>query len=88
MNNNDAWIQQVKANGYGPALQLALDALEPVGPLGAQFVWAFQPLLGVFVGRDALQQLAYALERPEELERLREALADDDSEHHPPETAT
>lgn len=68
------WIQQVKARGLGDALSTALDILEPLGLLGAQALWFAQPVLGLFVAHDALDNLAEALEEPGGVERLRQML--------------
>lgn len=70
------WVAKARARGLGPALGLALDLLEPLGPLGAQLVWIAQPALGLLVGRAALGGLARALEEPGGVERLRAHLED------------
>ena len=74
MNEYNDLIRDIKARGWAGPARLLLDALEPVGPLGAQVVWASQPLLSTFFSRGALTQLATALEHPDELDRLRQAL--------------
>jgi hypothetical protein len=77
MNPNAAeptWITAVKARGLGHILSLALDVLEPLGPLGAQVVWAAQPVLGLWVERAALGAVAQALEEPGGVAHLREQL--------------
>jgi hypothetical protein len=85
-----AWIQQAKAHGWAGALRVALDGLAPLGILGAQAVLIFQPSLSVFVPRQALTELAEALETPQGIAALRAALADDaapdpaDSDFHAP----
>lgn len=71
------WITQAKARGLGNALGLALDVLEPLGPLGAQMVWVAQPVLGLWIPRTALGQLAEALDAPGGVERLRHMLETD-----------
>lgn len=68
------WIKQAKARGLGGALGLALDILEPLGPLGAQAVWVAQPVLGLWIPRTALGELAEALDAPGGVERLRHML--------------
>jgi hypothetical protein len=68
------WIQQVKARGLGEALSTALDVLEPLGPLGAQALWVAQPVLGLLVAHDLLDEVAAALEAPGGVERLRQML--------------
>jgi hypothetical protein len=74
MTTELAWVARVKARGLGDALALALDALEPLGPLGAQVLWVLQPALGLFGAREAVQDIAQALEDPEGIARIRAAL--------------
>ncbi|MCB9453681.1 MAG: hypothetical protein H6672_19805 [Anaerolineaceae bacterium] len=71
------WINAVKARGWGDALTLALDALEPLGPLGAQLLWVTQPVLGLVVNRAALGDLAQRLETPGGIALLRQMLEED-----------
>jgi hypothetical protein len=65
------WIRQVQQRGLASPLRLALDVLEPFGPLGAQIVWAAQPLLGVYFSRQTLHEIAETLEMPGGIERMR-----------------
>ncbi len=74
------WIQRARARGWGVPLRLALDALEPLGPLGAQLVWVLQPTLGPLVGHEALRDLARTLEDPEAVAALRAQLNEDDAD--------
>jgi hypothetical protein len=71
------WIRQMKERGLGGALRLTLDALEPLGPLGAQMLYVAQPALGLFGAGDALHRLAQALEEPGGIDRLRRLLDDE-----------
>lgn len=71
------WIRQARACGLGHALGVALDVLAPLGPLGAQMVWVAQPVLGLVVGRAALDDLARALEQPGGVDTLRAYLDDE-----------
>ena len=71
------WIEAARKRGWGDALSLALDALEPLGPFGAQMLWVLQPAAGLFGGRAALGALADALEQPGGIDRLRQQLEDD-----------
>ncbi len=64
----------MKARGLGDALSTALDVLEPLGPLGAQALWVAQPVLGLVITPDVLDDLAEALEAPGGVERLRQML--------------
>jgi len=68
------WVQQIRARNLGGALSLALDVLEPLGPLGAQVLWAAQPILGLLISHDAVGGLAQALEEPGGIEQLRQQL--------------
>ena len=52
-----AWIEAAKARGLTGVLATALDALEPLGPLGAQLVYAAQPVLGLWLPREALGEV-------------------------------
>lgn len=72
------WVETAKANGWGDLLAVLLDALAPLGVLGAQVLYVGQPVLSVFVNRDALTALAGALEDPDELDALRRQLEDVD----------
>ncbi|MCA0455039.1 MAG: hypothetical protein LCI00_13785 [Chloroflexi bacterium] len=65
------WVIQIQARGLGSTLGLALDALEPLGVLGAQLVWVAQPVLSLWVGRETVQGFARTLETPGELEQIR-----------------
>lgn len=68
------WAQQAHARGLDGLLHVALDVLEPLGPLGAQLVWIVQPMLGMWISREVLQQLAETLETPGGFEQLRQQL--------------
>jgi hypothetical protein len=76
MDSND-WIQTVKARGLGWAFSVLLDALEPLGPLGAQILWIAQPVSGLFGASHAFGELADALEQPGGIDGLRRRLNDD-----------
>jgi hypothetical protein len=78
------WLRAARADGWGDWLGLALDALEPLGPLGAQLIWTAQPALSLFVRRDALTALAQSLESPGGIEALRRLLEDDVSDEDTP----
>lgn len=68
------WVLQLQSRGLGDALGLALDVLEPLGVLGAQFVWMAQPVLGVWLSRDTVHGIAQTLETPGEIDRIRRFL--------------
>ncbi len=74
MNDEFHWLRQVKAHGWENIFSAVLDTLEPFGALGAQALWILQPTLGIFVSREALGDIASALEEPDQLQRLREQL--------------
>ncbi len=78
MNESD-WIQQAKSRGLEGALRLTLDALEPLGPLGAQLIWVAQPALRLLGAGESLGQLAQALEEPGGIDRLRRLLDHQDT---------
>lgn len=68
------WTRQAHARGLSGALCLALDVLEPLGPLAAQLLWMAQPAAALFGWRQAVGGLAHALEEPGGVERLRQRL--------------
>jgi len=68
------WIEQAKARGLAQPLCIALDALEPLGPVGAQLLWVVQPVAGLIGGREMIGGLAEALEAPGGVEQLRRLL--------------
>ena len=76
----EAWIQAVRARGWENAVSVALDVLQPLGPLGAQVLWFAQPAARLFGGAEALGALALVLEAPDGIERLRRALDDHEND--------
>lgn len=79
----DDWIEQIKARGLANAVTFALDALEPLGPLGAQMIWITQPLFGVFGGertRHAVGDIAEALESADGIAHIRQRLSATDGD--------
>ena len=76
-NEHYEWIDQARRRGLGGALSLLLDALEPLGPLGAQVLWVFQPVGGLLGWRRVIGEVAEALEAPGGIERLRQQLDED-----------
>jgi hypothetical protein len=73
------WVRQARGRGLGHALGVALDVLEPLGPLGAQLLFVVQPVLGLWLPREALDGLARALEAPGGMAALREQLEGEQS---------
>lgn len=74
-----ARLRALRLEGLAGAL---LDALEPLGPLGAQMLWIAQPALAWITPRDEVAALARLLEAPGGVVWLREQLAGGD---HPGE---
>jgi hypothetical protein len=68
------WINNLKKRGMGGVLRAALNALEPLGPMGAQMVYILQPAMGLFGGWSAAGDIAKALETPGGLDTLRHLL--------------
>ncbi len=68
------WVESVKARGLGHALSIALDVFEPLGLFGAQLLYTAQPVLGVFVRRSTLEEIAGLMEQPGGIEQLRQYL--------------
>jgi hypothetical protein len=56
-----------------------LEAVEPLGPLGAQVLWVAQPTLGLWVPREEIATLAQRLEAPGGVAWLREQLIEMDN---------
>ena len=73
------WVRGVKARGLQDVFGVALDTLEPLGPLGAQVLWVLQPVLGLLGWRHAVREIAEALEKPGGVARIRAQLYDHDS---------
>ena len=71
------WLDEVKARGWAGPLRLMLDALAPLGPLGAQMLYVFQPVASVFGRRDVVGQIARKLEEPGGVEDIRRQLDDE-----------
>lgn len=68
------WKQTIKERGWTGAFGVFLDVVEPLGPLGAQVLYIMQPLSGVFGWRDAVGDIAQALEQPGGIEQIRRDL--------------
>lgn len=74
------WADGLRVRGWGDALLTALDAFEPLTPIGAQILWVAQPALGLFGGGGVAGALARLLETPEGVAALRLRLGADDAE--------
>lgn len=68
------WLERLKARGWAGPLSFLLDALEPIGPLAAQFCYAAEPVAWIIGGREPLRALAQSLETPEGIAALRRRL--------------
>lgn len=74
-------VQEIRARGWGDAFSAALDVLQPLAPLGAQLLWVAQPAAGLIGGwGEMIGTLARTLEEPGGIERLRQALEDEEAE--------
>lgn len=71
------WIASIRARGLQGALQTFLDVAEPLAPLMTQLLWVLQPTARLFGGAALVDDLARALESPEELATIRQLLDDD-----------
>ena len=75
-----AWITQAKSRGLSGALEVFLDLLEPLSPLGAQVLWILQPVSGLLGWQKAVGEIAKLLEEPNGMEQLRHRLEISDLE--------
>ena len=82
----DRWSERLHARGLNGAASALLDAVEPLGPFGAQMLWIAQPALALMAPRDEIASLARLLETPGGIAWLRGRLsgadADDEESHH------
>lgn len=75
-NETHAWIQAAHRRKLTGAVRLTLTALEPLGVLGAQFIYIAQPMAAIFGAHQALGDIARALEEPDGVRRLLDSLDD------------
>ncbi|NLE52056.1 MAG: hypothetical protein GX613_11685 [Chloroflexi bacterium] len=82
----DRWSARLRARRLDGIAGALLDAIEPLGPFGAQMLWVAQPALGLLAPRDEVASLARLLEAPGGVAWLRDRLvgvgADDEESHH------
>jgi len=71
-----AWIEAAQRRNLTGAVRLTLIALAPLGVLGAQVLYIAQPMAAVFGAHRAVGDIARALEAPEGLRHLLDALDD------------
>lgn len=77
------WRQRLRTTPLADLVTLVLDAAEPLGPLGAQVLWAAQPALGLLISRDVVADLAQVLEMPGGIAWLRAQWVTPESEGEP-----
>jgi hypothetical protein len=58
-----------------------LEAAEPLGVIGAQVLWATQPILGLWVSAERVQNWAETLEDPQRFAAWREQFLADNTHH-------
>jgi hypothetical protein len=74
----DGFLANAHRRGWDDFILTALDAFEPLIPLGAQVLWMAQPALGLFGGGQNVGALARLLETPEGVTALRGRLSNRD----------
>jgi hypothetical protein len=79
-NRLASWSKRLHSTRLDGLVGALLDIVEPLGPLGAQFLWIAQPTLGLLVPREEIGSLARLLEQPDGMAWLREQLVGID--HH------
>jgi hypothetical protein len=72
------WSRRLRAAHLDGLVGTLLEAVEPLGPLGAQVLWVAQPTLGLLVPREEITLLAQRLEAPGGVAWLREQLIEMD----------
>ena len=73
-STSSEWISAAKARGWAESLRLCLDLIEPLAPIASQLLWVVQPTAGLFGAREAIGEIAEALDTPEGIEALRREL--------------
>lgn len=76
--DNSDWVEQIRVRGLTNAFEVALNVLEPLGPLAAQLLYTLQPMMGIFGLRELTADLAQALDEPDGVEELRKRLSEDE----------
>jgi hypothetical protein len=64
LNRAAQWEQRASDAGLAGVYGSLRDALMPLGPLAAQFLWVAQPTFGLFGEADSIGALADLLEQP------------------------
>lgn len=75
--NEHEWIEQVRIRNLNGILGIALDIIEPLGPLGAQLLWIAQPVMGLLGAHNLVGEIARMVETPEGIAQLRQMLDED-----------
>lgn len=65
------WAARCRRYGLAGPLSLALEGLDPLLILGAQFLYLGQPLISLAIPRQKVAALAHLLEAPEARTRFR-----------------
>jgi hypothetical protein len=72
------WCVRLRTARLDGVVQTLLEAVEPLGPVGAQLLWVAEPTLGLVVSREDIASLACLLDDPGGIEWLREQLTGPD----------
>ncbi len=71
------WVERARAHGMGGIARAVLIGFKPLGVLGAQLLYVFQPAAGALGLRRTVGDIAEALENPDAYDELLEYLNDD-----------
>lgn len=77
-----AWSKRLHAARLDGLVNMLLDIVEPLSPLGAQVLWVSQPTLGLLMPREEITTLARLLEQPDGMAWVREQLTGSEKDHH------
>lgn len=73
-DDTHAWIETARQRGLSGPVRLTLTVLEPLGVLGAQILYAAIPLSTIFGAQHAVNDIARALEEPDGIRQILDAL--------------
>lgn len=76
----ERWRKQIDHLGVGGIINTLLLAFAPLAPFGAQLIYVAQPVVGLWVKRDTLNQWADLLENPSGVDWLRQHLTGQEDE--------
>lgn len=71
------WMARAKERGFGSALLLLLDVIEPFAPLVGQSLFVVAPWFGPLGLRAQVEQLGHLIDDPEGLAQVRSQLEED-----------